>query len=58
MWIRRRLKPEKQEAKWTYHHLQGYMPLMGYVNGMCVGHEFREGNQSPGGGDFGVWAKL
>lgn len=49
------IEAEKQEAKWTYHHLQGYMPLMGYVNGMCVGHEFREGNQSPGAGilEFG-----
>jgi hypothetical protein len=41
---------EKQEAAWTYNHVQGYMPLLGYVNGVCVGHEFREGNQSPGAG--------
>jgi len=41
---------EKQEAQWTYHHVQGYMPLMGYVDGVCVGHEFREGNASPGAG--------
>ena len=41
---------EKQEAKWTYHKVQGYMPLVGYVNGICVGHEFREGNASPGAG--------
>ena len=26
------------------------MPLVGYVNGICVGQEFREGNQSPGAG--------
>jgi hypothetical protein len=26
------------------------MPLVGYVDGVCVGHEFREGNQSPGAG--------
>jgi hypothetical protein len=39
---------EKQEAQWTYHHVQGYMPLVGYVDGVCVGHEFREGNESPG----------
>lgn len=44
------IEAEKQEAKWTYHHVQGYMPLMGYVNGVCVGYEFREGNQSPGAG--------
>jgi len=41
---------EKQDAQWTYHHVQGYMPLVGYVDGVCVGHEFREGNQSPGAG--------
>jgi hypothetical protein len=26
------------------------MPLVGYVNGLCVGQEFREGNVSPGAG--------
>ena len=44
------IEGEKQEAAWTYHHVQGYMPLVGYVDGVCVGHEFREGNQSPGAG--------
>jgi hypothetical protein len=44
------IEAEKQEAAWTYHHVQGYMPLLGYVNGVCVGYEFREGNQSPGAG--------
>jgi hypothetical protein len=44
------IEAEKQGAKWTYNHVQGYMPLVGYVNGICVGHEFREGNQSPGAG--------
>ena len=44
------IEAEKQEAQWTYHHVQGYMPLVGYVDGVCVGHEFREGNQSPGAG--------
>jgi len=41
---------EKQAAQWTYHHVQGYMPLVGYVHGMCVGQEFRDGNVSPGVG--------
>jgi len=41
---------EKQEAEWTYHHVQGYMPLVGYVQGICVGQEFRDGNVSPGAG--------
>jgi hypothetical protein len=44
------IEAEKQEAKWTYHQVQGYMPRVGYVNGICVGHEFREGNASPGAG--------
>jgi len=44
------IEAEKQEAAWTYNHVQGYMPLVGYVDGICVGHEFREGNQSPGAG--------
>lgn len=44
------IEAEKQEAEWTYHHVQGYMPMLGYVNGVCVGYEFRPGNQSPGAG--------
>ncbi len=44
------IEAEKQEAQWTYHHVQGYMPLLGYVHGICVGQEFRDGNVSPGGG--------
>ena len=44
------IEAEKQDAQWTYHHVQGYMPLVGYVDGVCVGHEFREGNASPGAG--------
>jgi hypothetical protein len=44
------IEAEKQEAAWTYNHVQGYMPLVGYVEGVCVGHEFREGNQSPSAG--------
>ena len=51
------IEAEKQEAKWTYHHVQGYMPLVGYVNGLCVGHEFREGNVSPGAGILGLAQK-
>jgi hypothetical protein len=44
------IEAEKQEVKWTYNHVQGYMPLAGYVNGICVGQEFREGHVSPGAG--------
>jgi len=28
----------------------GLHAAVGYVNGVCVGHQFREGNQSPGAG--------
>jgi hypothetical protein len=41
---------DKQEAQWTYNHVKGYMPLVGYVKGICVGYEFREGHASPGAG--------
>ena len=44
------IEAEKQEAAWTYNHVKGYMPMLGYVNGLCVGFEFREGNASPGAG--------
>ena len=41
---------EKQEAKRTYKGETGYMPLIGHLaeNGLVVGYEFREGNDSPG----------
>jgi len=44
------IEAEKREAAWTYHQVQGYMPMLGYVDGVCVGHQFREGNESPGSG--------
>jgi hypothetical protein len=44
------IEAEKREAEWTYNKVKGYMPILGYVNGVCVGQEFREGNQSPGAG--------
>ena len=44
------IEAEKAEAAWTYHKVKGYMPLMAYVNGICVGHQFRAGNESPGAG--------
>ena len=44
------IEADKQEAAWTYHQVKGYMPMLGYVSGVCVGHEFREGNESPGAG--------
>jgi len=50
------IEAEKEAARWTYHGVQGYMPLLGYVNGLCVGQEFREGNVSPGAG-MGAFAQ-
>ncbi len=44
------IEAEKSEAAWTYNQVKGYMPLLGYVNGICVGHQFRAGNESPGSG--------
>jgi hypothetical protein len=42
---------EKESAKMTYKGYKGYMPIVGHVaeNGLVVGDEFREGNESPGG---------
>jgi hypothetical protein len=44
------IEAEKQEAAWTYNKVKGYMPMLGDGNGVCVGHEFREGHESPGAG--------
>jgi len=41
---------DKQAVQWTYQKVKGYLPLLGYVNGIGVGQQFREGNASPGGG--------
>lgn len=40
---------EKQSAKMTYKGFKGYMPIVGHIaeNGVGVGDEFREGNESP-----------
>ncbi len=42
------IEAEKQEAEWTYAKVKGYQPLLGYVEGVCVHHEFRAGNESAG----------
>lgn len=44
---------EKREAEWTYQKVKGYQPLLGYVEGVCVHHEFRAGNESAGAGAVG-----
>jgi len=41
---------EKEDAKMTYKGRFGYMPIVGHLaeNGLIIGEEFREGNESPG----------
>jgi hypothetical protein len=43
------IEAEKQTAKMTYKGFNGYMPIVGHLaeNGLIVGDEFREGNESP-----------
>lgn len=45
------IEAEKGSAKMTYKGYKGYMPMVGHLaeNGLIVGDEFREGNESPGG---------
>jgi hypothetical protein len=44
------IEAQKQSAQMTYKGYTGYMPMVGHLaeNGLIVGDEFREGNQSPG----------
>jgi hypothetical protein len=44
------IEAEKESAKMTYKGYRGYMPMVGHLaeNGLIVGDEFREGNESPG----------
>jgi hypothetical protein len=44
------IEAEKESAKMTYKGYTGYMPMVGHLaeNGLIVGDEFREGNESPG----------
>jgi hypothetical protein len=43
------IKAEKFYANMTYKGFKGYMPIVGHIaeNGMVLGDEFREGNDSP-----------
>lgn len=45
------IEAEKASAKMTYKGYEGYMPMVGHLaeNGLILGDEFREGNESPGG---------
>jgi hypothetical protein len=44
------IEAEKDTAKMTYKGYTGYMPMVGHLaqNGLIIGDEFREGNDSPG----------
>ena len=44
------IEAEKESAKMTYKGFKGYTPMVGHVaeNGLVLGDEFREGNESPG----------
>ena len=48
------IEAEKQSAQMTYKGYTGYMPMVGHLaeNGLIVGDEFREGNDSPGSRNF------
>jgi hypothetical protein len=48
------IEAEKQTAQMTYKGYTGYMPMVGHLaeNGLIVGEEFREGNESPGAGNL------
>jgi hypothetical protein len=40
------IEAEKKEAQWTYKKIKGYQPILGFLaeSGVCLTHEFREGN--------------
>jgi hypothetical protein len=40
------IEAEKEEAQWTWKKVKGYQPLLAFLaeNGVCLTHEFREGN--------------
>lgn len=42
------IEANKREAEWTYEKVKGYQPMMGYVNEVCIHHQFREGNEPAG----------
>ena len=48
------IEAEKESAQWSYKGVKGYTPLVGHLaeNGLVVGDEFREGNESPGAGNL------
>lgn len=50
------IETEKQDAQWTYHQVQGYMPLVGYVDGATQSFcSIRE--EIPSRVDPGFWTR-
>jgi hypothetical protein len=43
------IESHKREAKYSYHNEPGYYPMTGWLaeEELCLGYEFREGNESP-----------
>jgi hypothetical protein len=43
------IEGEKREARYTYQHVKGYMPMLGFLfeTPVCLYEEFREGNVAP-----------
>jgi hypothetical protein len=43
------IEAQKESARMTYKGYTGYMPMVGHLaeNGLVIGDEFREGNQTP-----------
>lgn len=44
------IEAQKETAQWSYKKAKGYMPMMGFLDELplCVGDDFRDGNESPG----------
>lgn len=40
------IEAEKDQAQWTWKKVKGYQPILAFLaeNGICLSHEFREGN--------------
>jgi hypothetical protein len=51
------IEAEKQDARWSYHGVKGYMPMLGFLfeTPICLVEEFREGNVSPGAGHLAFY---
>lgn len=48
------IEAHKDGAKYSYHKKPGYYPMTGWLaeEELCLGYEFREGNESPSGGNL------